>query len=155
MDTEASERTSLFSSITYKSILDQIKDGVFIVDTDMRIVYWNTGAESILRFTRDEMVDQLCADTENLCREPDDATPPCFDGRCPLKRALDGRFVGRYPHLIFMRARNGKDIPVSVTVCPLHNEAGVVLGAIWALILLGIAKMLWERGLRRHTAVGG
>ena len=29
------------------------------------------------------------------------------------------------------------------------------LQIVWALILLGIAKLLWTRGLRRHTAVGG
>ena len=25
----------------------------------------------------------------------------------------------------------------------------------WAAILLGVARLLWTRGLRRHTAVGG
>jgi phosphoserine phosphatase RsbU/P len=132
MDTKPSDLNDplLFSSITYQSILNQIQDGVFIVDNDMRIVYWNKGAEAILHFTKNEMVDQLCQDTENLCREADDQTAPCFDGRCPLKRALDGRFIGRYPHLIFMRARNGTDIPVSITVCPLHDDKGAVLGGI-------------------------
>ena len=32
---------------------------------------------------------------------------------------------------------------------------GLALQAGWVLILLGIAQVLWSRGLRRHTAVGG
>lgn len=130
MDSGPFDSSTPFSSVTYKNILDQIQDGVFIVDNDYRIIYWNKGAEAILHFSSAEMLDQLCHDSANLCREGDDPTPLCFDGRCPLKRAIDGRFVGRYPHLVFMRAKNGKNIPVSVTVCPLQNAADEVIGGI-------------------------
>jgi ABC-2 type transport system permease protein len=33
--------------------------------------------------------------------------------------------------------------------------SGLGLELAWALILLGVAQVLWRRGLRRHTAVGG
>jgi len=32
---------------------------------------------------------------------------------------------------------------------------GFVIQACWVIILFGVAKLLWSRGLRRHTAVGG
>jgi ABC-2 type transport system permease protein len=32
---------------------------------------------------------------------------------------------------------------------------GLVIQAIWVALLLGLAHLLWRRGLRRHTAVGG
>ncbi len=32
---------------------------------------------------------------------------------------------------------------------------GLALQAFWVLALLGLAQLLWRRGLRRHTAVGG
>ena len=32
---------------------------------------------------------------------------------------------------------------------------GLILQAAWLVILLGVAQLLWRRGLRRHTAVGG
>ncbi len=32
---------------------------------------------------------------------------------------------------------------------------GLVIQVIWAVLLLGIGRLLWTRGLRRHTAVGG
>ena len=49
-------------------------------------------------------------------------------------------------------------------VSPARNEEGnveelvvqgLVIQAFWVLALLGIAQLLWTRGLRRHTAVGG
>lgn len=32
---------------------------------------------------------------------------------------------------------------------------GLVIALGWALLLLGLSQLLWKRGLRRHTAVGG
>ena len=32
---------------------------------------------------------------------------------------------------------------------------GLFIQVIWAALLLGLAHLLWRRGLRRHTAVGG
>ncbi|PTY07196.1 hypothetical protein DB347_07755 [Opitutaceae bacterium EW11] len=33
--------------------------------------------------------------------------------------------------------------------------SGLLLQAVWLVALLGLAELLWRRGLRRHTAVGG
>jgi ABC-2 type transport system permease protein len=40
------------------------------------------------------------------------------------------------------------------------NDPAVIVQSLgielcWALALLGLAQLLWVRGLRRHTAVGG
>ena len=32
---------------------------------------------------------------------------------------------------------------------------GLVIQSVWAVLLLGVAQLLWLRGLRRYTAVGG
>ena len=32
---------------------------------------------------------------------------------------------------------------------------GMAIQAFWVIVLLGIGQLLWRRGLRRHTAVGG
>ena len=34
-------------------------------------------------------------------------------------------------------------------------QQGLVIQAFWVVALLGIAQLLWRRGLREHTAVGG
>ncbi len=49
--------------------------------------------------------------------------------------------------------------PVSIFTGRLNDAgqalAGLGIQAFWAVALLGLAQMLWKRGLRRHTAVGG
>ncbi|MEI6464692.1 MAG: ABC-2 family transporter protein, partial [Verrucomicrobiota bacterium] len=32
---------------------------------------------------------------------------------------------------------------------------GLVIELFWVLVLLALNQLLWTRGLRRHTAVGG
>ncbi|MBK9989181.1 MAG: ABC-2 family transporter protein [Verrucomicrobia bacterium] len=38
---------------------------------------------------------------------------------------------------------------------PMQALAGLGIQAFWVVVLLGCANLLWKRGLRRHTAVGG
>jgi ABC-2 type transport system permease protein len=38
---------------------------------------------------------------------------------------------------------------------PMDAVQGLAIEFCWALILLGLAQLLWVRGLRRHTAAGG
>ena len=38
---------------------------------------------------------------------------------------------------------------------PMQALTGLGIQAIWVVVLLGCANLLWKRGLRRHTAVGG
>jgi ABC-2 type transport system permease protein len=49
--------------------------------------------------------------------------------------------------------------PAAIITGRLNDPAAVLQGlgiqAFWVLALLGIAQLLWMRGLRRHTAVGG
>ena len=33
--------------------------------------------------------------------------------------------------------------------------SGLAIQAFWVMVLLGVGQLLWRRGLRRHTAVGG
>lgn len=49
--------------------------------------------------------------------------------------------------------------PVAILTGRIHEPTEVIAGlgiqAVWVVILLGCANLLWKRGLRRHTAVGG
>jgi len=38
---------------------------------------------------------------------------------------------------------------------PVAVAQGLWIQAFWVVVLLGVAHLLWRRGLRRHTAVGG
>ena len=46
----------------YKNIIDNLYDGVYFVDPDRKITYWNRGAERITGFKAGEVLGRSCRD---------------------------------------------------------------------------------------------
>jgi len=46
----------------YHDILDQIADGVYLVDASYRIIYWNRAAERITGFGAAEVIGSRCSE---------------------------------------------------------------------------------------------
>ncbi len=107
-------------------LLDNLHDGVYFVDRDRRILYWNRAAERITGFSADEVVGTACADNilthvneegENLCL-----------GRCPLAATMeDGEFREEN---VFLHHKRGHRVPVSVRAAALQDEEGNITGAV-------------------------
>ena len=43
----------------FKKMLDELYDGVYFVDTDRRILYWNAAAERLSGYAASEVVGRL------------------------------------------------------------------------------------------------
>ena len=50
----------------YKEILDKVFDGVYLVDRERRITFWNKGAERITGFHADSVVGKKCAGNSSI-----------------------------------------------------------------------------------------
>ena len=50
----------------YKDLLDHMSDGVYFVDRERRIQYWNEGAHRLTGYTAEELMGKCCQD-EILC----------------------------------------------------------------------------------------
>ncbi|MGI2335864.1 MAG: diguanylate cyclase [Dehalogenimonas sp.] len=110
----------------YKNLLDNLSEGVYFVDCDKRISYWNKAAEELTGRTADEVLGFKCADNI-LVHTDDQGTRLCLNG-CPLTATMtDGR-----PHeaSVFMLHRDGHRVPVTVKVMPIYAEDGKIIGAI-------------------------
>ncbi len=116
----------LEDNITYKEILDNIDEGVYFVDRDRRILYWNKGAERITGFTADQLEGHFC--TEEILNHVDgDGTQLCVFG-CPLHAAIiDGK--SRQAE-IFVHHKQGHLVPIVVRISALRDEKGEVIGAV-------------------------
>jgi len=110
-------------------ILDNLPDGAYITDLDRRIVFWNRAAERITGWQRKEVVGKYCRDNV-LCHVDKDGHLLCGQEHCPLHRAMITGQSSRTPHLIFTRTRDMRRIPVEVSVSPLSNDKGTVIGGI-------------------------
>jgi len=51
-----------------KTILENLYDGVYFVDCDRKILYWNKGAENITGYTSSEVLGKRCSDNQRLFR---------------------------------------------------------------------------------------
>ena len=77
-------------NLFYKEILDHLYDGVYFVDRERRITYWNHGAERITGYLAEQVMGRRCAD--NILEHVDAAGRLLCTGMCPLAASmLDGQ----------------------------------------------------------------
>lgn len=114
------------SPLFYQRLLDSLFDGVYFVDLERRITYWNRGAEAITGYRAEEVIGKSCAD--NLLVHVDDrGTQLCLHG-CPLSYAVNT--AERCEAEVYLKHKRGHRVPVSVRVAPLLNQTGETVGAV-------------------------
>jgi len=110
----------------YETLLDNLLDGVYAVDLNRRIYYWNRGAEKLTGYSRAEVLGRSCSD--NLLMHIDDAGHQMCLGSCPPARTLDDGLDRQA--CVFLKHRSGYRRPVKVMVAPVRDSSGVIVGAI-------------------------
>ncbi|MDR3641428.1 MAG: GGDEF domain-containing protein [Humidesulfovibrio sp.] len=134
----------------YKGILNCISDGVYFVDPNRRITFWNQGAERISGYSAGEMEGKSCAD--NLLRHIDDSGSQLCNGMCPLAQTLkDGK---PSENDVFLHHKNGHRVPVTVRVSPMRDDKGAIIGAVEIFYeTLQRQNLLCELSELRHKAI--
>ncbi|MBI5842360.1 MAG: sensor domain-containing diguanylate cyclase [Chloroflexi bacterium] len=110
----------------HKNLIDNLYDGVYFVDCERRITYWNKGAERITGYGAEKVVGTFC--NNNLLNHiTDDGVQLCMNG-CPLQATLeDGQPREAEVHL---RHAEGYRVPVLVRTTPMRGKHGGILGAV-------------------------
>ena len=109
-----------------EEIFAHLQDGVYALDRQRRIIYWNPSAERITGFTAEEMRGSRCAD--NLLMHMNSAGCAMCTRDCPVQHTLDDGV--RHEDKVSLHHKNGHRVPVSVQVFPLKNGAGEIIGAV-------------------------
>ena len=106
----------------YLKIINGLSDGVYYVDFNRIITFWNRTAEAITGYTSAEMVGHNCGD--NILNHIDsEGRPLCVVG-CPLFAVMsDG--VPRQEE-VFLRHKDGRRIPVFVNIFPIFENDKIV-----------------------------
>ena len=109
----------------YLNIINNLKDGVYFVDKERRITFWNRAAEEITGYAMEEIVGRKCED--NLLNHIDsEGRPLCIVG-CPLYASMiDGM---QRKEEVFLRHKSGYRIPIIVNIFPIW-ENNIITGAI-------------------------
>ena len=99
-------------------LLDSLYDGVYFVDAERSITYWNKGAERLTGYTAAEALGKHCYDNF-LMHVNANGCALCFGG-CPLAATLvDGN---PREDEIFLRHKRGHRVPTSVRVSPVRGS---------------------------------
>ena len=110
----------------YRDLLDNIGDGVYFVDRERRILYWNEGASRLTGYKAEELLGRCCQD-DILCHVDHTGKSLCHDD-CPLSATIsDGDF---HEANVFLRHKQGRRVPVSVRVQPLRAADDSIIGGI-------------------------
>ena len=109
-----------------ESIVEKAGDAISVVDLEGKVLYWNEGAEKIYGYKREEawgknLSEFLYPKDENLRVEEEKLT-----GKW-MMQVREGKVV---PNVEVKRqTKEGKEIIVSMTISPLRDAEGKIIGA--------------------------
>jgi len=110
-------------------MLNSLADGVYITNVNREILFWNQAAERITGWRADEVVGKSCYDNL-LCHVDKDGHCLCGRDTCPLHRSIVTNQPSGEPLLVFAQCKSQQRLPVEVSVAPLKNAGGDVIGGI-------------------------
>lgn len=126
MENKSEHNQHIFETCFTESFLDHLYEGVYFVDKQRRIQFWNKGAEKMTGFGCEEILNEHCYGGI-LCHEDENGLNLCM-ANCPLIEAIDyGKHVEKR---VYLRHKQGYKIPVWVHVTPIKDKEGNVVGAV-------------------------
>lgn len=107
-----------------ETLLNDLSEGVYFVDKNREITFWNHGAERITGFSSEEIVGKRCQD--NLLNHVDGVGKQLCLGGCPLHETLqDGETRKAW---VYLQHKDGHRVRVDIKIRPLVVN-GEIVGA--------------------------
>lgn len=110
-------------------ILDSLSDGVYVCNRERRITYWSKSAERITGWTSQDVVGRRCLD-DVLCHIDKDGHALCGEEFCPLHRSMITGTISTVPLIVFAKSKDGRRVPMQVSVSPIRDSAGEIIGGV-------------------------
>ena len=106
----------------YKKLLDNLNEGVYLLNSDRQITYWNRGAENLTGFTQSDVLGKRCSDAVIL-HINEDGKNIC-DTDCPVVKTMnDGRSREQE---IYLHHKQGHRVPVKVRIVPIQDKKQIL-----------------------------
>ncbi len=119
-------------------VLDDLGLGVFTVDEDFTLRFFNREAERITGYSRAEVVGKKCHEVFY--------TPNCNE-RCQLRQAIrTGRKIGRTR--LDILDKSGRRLAVEVSAAPLTDASGRIVGGVETFLDVSGADAPLPEGVR-------
>jgi PAS domain S-box-containing protein len=125
----------------HQLILDSLAEGVFTVDLDWRITFFNRAAEKITGVPRSDALGRQCFEVfrADVC-----------ETACVLRRTMETRTaVSSVP--VYVYRADKKRIPISVSTALLQDEAGKIIGGVEMFQDISVVSDLRKALLRQQS----
>ena len=111
------------------------------IDVKKKVTYLNPAAESLTGFTAQDAVGQKCFDVlrADACEE-----------RCPFEDIRQRRRE-RFTEKVFIINKIGKQLPVAISISPLKDDEGKMIGAVETFRDLSELEELRKQASRSYT----
>lgn len=103
-----------------ETLFNSLDNGVYFMDRDKRIIFWNKGAELISGFPAAEVIGKHCSD-KLLVHVDDKGVVQCKEF-CPADRTFKSETV--FPGTAYILHKEGYRLPVNVSAFPVLDTAG-------------------------------
>lgn len=110
----------------HKTIVENLADGVYLVDRSRTITYWNRGAERISGYDSGKVVGHRCYD--NILGHVDAAGTSLCHTACPLAQTMDDGEPREIA--IWLTHADGHRKPVRVRTSPVRDASGQIIGGV-------------------------
>ena len=112
----------------HKTLTENLNQGVYFLDKDKKIIYWNQTAERITGYKAEEIIGKSCSDGI-LMHINEDGKNLCNDcNLCPVAIVINSGEV--YDGELYIRHKDGYRILVHTNVFPVRNDGKEIIGAI-------------------------
>ena len=106
-------------------VLDHLYEGIYFVDKDMNVIFWNKGAEAFTGYTTSEIVGlHYCSE---ILMHINGAGDSLCNTDCPVAATLRDGVIRQVE--VYFRHKQGHRVPINVRVVPLFASHGDIIGA--------------------------
>jgi diguanylate cyclase (GGDEF)-like protein/PAS domain S-box-containing protein len=111
--------------VSSDKLLNSLFDGLYCVDLDRRISFWNSAAQRITGYSAEEVLGSKCHDS--ILRHMEIDGYDC-EVRSPLAATMEDGKVREANVLV--HHKHGYRLPVQVRTSPVRDEQGAIVGAV-------------------------
>jgi diguanylate cyclase (GGDEF)-like protein/PAS domain S-box-containing protein len=128
----------------YEEILNSMRDGIYYLDRNRIITYWNRGAEKITGYAADQVIGKSCRN--NILNHVNEQGVVLCNDHCPMAATMqDG--VPRELY-VYLHHAEGHRVPVQLRSAAIRDESGNIVGAV-ETFNKGVSPEKTERRIRK------
>ncbi|MEW6026329.1 MAG: diguanylate cyclase [Planctomycetota bacterium] len=127
-----------------RSILDNISHGIYVIDNNMKVRYWNRSMEKITGIKSPEISGKPC-ESRKFFYYDRSGDHPCNRKQCILMNSI--KYGCADEKEFYIHHRDGYQIPICLRTAPLKNSHNQIIGAV-GMSLVNLYRMA---GIRYAT----